>query len=87
MDTENNVILSFDDKLPEKVFFVDENGKFIDKPTTEKTTIVKYWSEKSNTLGFIMLVSSVLLIIILLGESNLITNFVITISEVLGALL
>lgn len=75
------------DEMPSKVFFLDENGNFIDKKVSEKTPLTKYWSEKTRLLGVLMLGSSMLLLIILLGESNLLSNIVKMVTGILGALL
>lgn len=84
---EQPVLIKQSDIMPEKVFFVDENGNFIDKAVSKKTTITKYWQEKTRLLGFLALCSCLLLLIILLGESNLIQNSINFLMGLLGALL
>lgn len=80
-------ILPYLQEMPDKVYFVNENGDFVDEPIKKNVPLEKYWSEKVNVLGILMLVSSGILILILLGESNLIQNVVKTISDLLGMIL
>ena len=67
--------LQYAKEFPEIVFAVNEDGYFIDKKDVVKTPLqnAMYWQRQYRKIGAIVSISGIILLMILLSETELIT--------------
>lgn len=75
-------------EIPETFYHLDDDGDFSTTiKTNQKLEISQYWANHSQEIGVVMLVSAIILLGILLNETNLLNMVWNGILNLLGSLI
>ena len=62
-------------EIPEKFYYLDDTGEFSKTiKTDQKLELSQYWANKHQQVGLIMLLSGLILVGILLNETNMVNT-------------